>query len=70
MNPNAKKGMVIRMKKDVKYRIGKNNAGTVIGIVMLLIFGGVTLWLYLSKNGAFFFGLLLSLVMLAVNAVL
>jgi len=68
MKPNAKKGMVIRMKKDVKYRIGKNSAGTVIGIVMLLIFGGITLWLYLSKNGAFFFGLLLSLVMLAVNA--
>ena len=55
------------MHKDWKYRIGKNGTGTVVGIFMLLLFGGVTLWLYLSENGAFFFGLLLTLVMLAID---
>lgn len=55
------------MNKDWKYRIGKNNAGTVMGILMLLLFGGVTLWLYLSNNGAFLFGLILTLVMLAID---
>lgn len=55
------------MRKDYKYKIGGNSTGTILGLFMLVLFGGITIWLYLSKNGAFLFGMILTVIMLLIN---
>ncbi len=43
-------------KQEVwKYEIGTGKTPVVASVVMLLIFGGLTLWLYKTNNGAFLF---------------
>lgn len=55
------------MRKDYKYKIGGNSTGTILGLFMLVLFGGITVWLYTSKNGGFLFGMILTVVMLIIN---
>ena len=40
--------------------------GLVLSLLMGAVFGGITLYLYRTENGAFYFGALLSVLMLAV----
>lgn len=45
-----------------KYRIGSGPAGPILALALLALFGGLSVWLYLAGNGAFLFGLMLTLV--------
>lgn len=49
-----------------KYKLSSNLAGLVLSLLMGAVFGGITLYLYRTENGAFYFGALLSVLMLAV----
>ena len=48
------------------YQIRSGFTGTILSLVMLALFGGITYWLYTSGNGAFLFLLVLTAIMLAV----
>lgn len=50
-----------------KYRIGGNFNGIIPALIVMIIFGGVSVWLYSVKNGAFIFvSVLTALVLLIV----
>lgn len=46
-----------------QYKIGGGLQGVILSAVMLAAFAGLSIWLYISKNGAFLFGMILSTVM-------
>lgn len=41
--------------KDLKYKIGKDWFSLIPMLLLLSVFGGISIWLYLSQNGAFIF---------------
>lgn len=49
-----------------KHRIGSGKGPVIVSFFMLAIFGGLTFWLYNTKNGAYFFTGLLSVIMLLI----
>lgn len=49
------------MKKNQwRYKVGSNFMGIILSFVLLGIFGGITLYLYRTGNGAFIFGMFLT----------
>lgn len=49
-----------------RYKIGGSPVGPILSLLLLALFGGLTAWLYSVKNGAFLFGLMLTLATAAV----
>lgn len=49
-----------------KYEIGTGKMSVILSFLMLALFGGLAIWMYSSKNGAFIFGLLLAILMFLV----
>lgn len=55
------------MRKDQwEYKISAGFTGVVLSFIMLAIFGGISIWLYTGKNGAFLFGMILTVIMFVV----
>lgn len=53
-------------RKQWKYKIGSGLTGVVLSLIMLAIFGGITIWLHTTRNGAVLLGVILTVIMLAV----
>lgn len=49
-----------------KYEISTGKMPVILSFFMLALFGGLAIWMYSSRNGAFVFGLLLAILMLLV----
>lgn len=49
-----------RKKKQWNYKVGGSLHGLVPALFLLAFFGGLTLWLYQSDNGAYFFSMILT----------
>lgn len=49
-----------------KYEIGTGKMPVILSFIMLALFGGLAIWMYSNRNGAFVFGLLLAILMLLV----
>ena len=43
-----------------KYKVGGRTVGLIPALVLLAVFGGLSIWLYCSHNGAFLFTLFLT----------
>lgn len=54
------------MKDRWKYKIGSGKTPVFLSLIMFAVFGSLSIWLYIAKNGAFIFGAMLAAVMLAV----
>lgn len=53
-------------KKQWNYQIGGKPQGLIPTLFLLALFGGLTIWLYMSHNGAFLFGMILTVLALAI----
>ncbi len=49
------------MKKEQwEYKISSGFTGVILSLIMLTVFGGITVWMHTSKNGAVIFGMILT----------
>lgn len=57
-----KKGVIIMENRQWKYKVGGRAQGILPSLFLLALFGGVSIYLYLNKNGAFLFCMILTLI--------
>lgn len=53
--------------EEYKYKIGYDAKGLIMPIISLIVFGGVTLWLHKSNNGAYLFTMIFTIIVSALT---
>lgn len=53
--------------EEYKYKIGYDAKGLIMPIISLIVFGGVTLWLYKNNNGAYLFTMIFTIIVSALT---